>query len=535
MSQSPTPWWQGAVIYQVYPRSFCDSSGDGVGDLAGLLDRLDHIASLGVDAVWVSPFFPSPMADFGYDICDYTGVDPIFGTLGDVDGLIRAAHQRGLKLIIDQVYSHSSDRHPWFQQSRLDRHNPKADWYIWADAKSDGTPPNNWQSVFGGPAWSWGTERRQYYLHNFLSQQPDLNLRHTEVQQALLDVAQFWLDRGVDGFRLDAANFFLCDRDLRDNPPGDAANPLRPYFFQKHLHDRSVPDTLAFLERFRAFLDTHPGAMAVAEIFDEDAIARTIEYTGGAKRLHTAYNFAYLNLTAPLSAAALRAPTEEWEAQAPDAWPSWAFSNHDVPRVVSRLGGAQASPAVAKLLMTVLMFLRGTIFVYQGEELGLPQAEIPYDRLQDPEALRNWPHTMGRDGGRTPMPWIADRPYAGFSVADPWLPVPDSHHALAVDRQEDQSDSMLHLTRQLIGLRRDHPALRSGTIAFADLPEPVLGVIRTAGDGTRAVALLNLGQAPCTVPADTIEGLRVVDLGLRGHVRPDGIDLPGFGGLIAVT
>ncbi|RMF42813.1 MAG: alpha-glucosidase, partial [Deltaproteobacteria bacterium] len=281
-------WWKGAVIYQIYPRSFFDSNNDGVGDLPGIVDKLDYVARLGVDGIWLSPFFTSPMRDFGYDVADYRSVDPVFGTLADFDTLLARAHELGLKVIIDQVYSHTSDRHPWFQQSRASRQGDKADWYVWADAKADGTPPNNWLSMFGGSAWSWDTQRRQYYLHNFLAEQPDLNFHNPAVQDAILDVARFWLDRGVDGFRLDVANYYFHDSALRDNPPTGTRNHARPYHFQQQIHNRSRPETLDFVARLRAVLDRYDGRMTVAEIASASPIARSIEYTQGRGRLHTA-------------------------------------------------------------------------------------------------------------------------------------------------------------------------------------------------------------------------------------------------------
>jgi hypothetical protein len=285
-------WWRGAVLYQIYPRSFADSDGDGVGDLRGITARLEYVASLGVDGIWISPFFRSPMKDYGYDVSDYCDVDPVFGTLADFDDLLSRAHQLGLKVLIDQVYSHTSDEHPWFEESRSSRENPKADWYVWADAKPDGSPPNNWQAVFGGPAWQWDLNRRQYYLHNFLTEQPDLNFHCPALQDAILETARFWLDRGVDGFRLDVANFYAHDPQLRDNPARESAKPpLRPYMFQRHVYDRSRPETLDFMRRLRAVADSYPDRMLLGEIECEDPLGRQLEYVRGTDALHTAYSF----------------------------------------------------------------------------------------------------------------------------------------------------------------------------------------------------------------------------------------------------
>ncbi|MEM6650758.1 MAG: alpha-amylase family glycosyl hydrolase, partial [Pseudomonadota bacterium] len=333
------PWWKGAVIYQIYPRSFCDTTQNGVGDLPGILSKLDYIKRLGVDGVWLSPIFPSPMKDYGYDISDYEGVDPLFGSFQDLCDVITIAHDKGLKVILDQVYSHTSDQHLWFKESRSSKDNAKADWYIWADPKADGGPPNNWLSVFGGPAWGWDTQREQYYLHNFLREQPDLNFRKSEVRDEVMRVARNWLDMGVDGFRLDVTNFYYCDVNLRDNPPKPAPlNKSRPYTYQQHLYDRSQPETLDFIKAFRELLDEYDNRMAVAEIFCDHYTDRSIEYTS-PDHLHTAYNFLFLE-NAPLTPDLIRQAYDGWPAE--DAWPSWSFSNHDVVRARTRWGGENA-------------------------------------------------------------------------------------------------------------------------------------------------------------------------------------------------
>ena len=328
------PWWKGAAIYQIYPRSFADSSGDGIGDLPGILEKLDYVASLGVDAIWLSPFFPSPMRDFGYDVADYCGVDPIFGTLGDFDAIVERAHALKLKVIIDQVYSHTSDQHPWFRESRSNRTNPKADWYVWADAKADGSPPTNWQSVFGGPAWTWDARRGQYYFHNFLAEQPGLNVHNPDVQQALLDVAAFWLDRGVDGFRLDAINFAMHDPELRDNPPASPGSKRsRPFDFQEHRYNQSHPDIAKFLERIRELTDRYGGRFTVAEVGGDDPLAEMHAFTADDARLNSAYGFNFLYAD-KLTPALVASVAEDWPEEA--GWPSWAFENHDAPRAISR-------------------------------------------------------------------------------------------------------------------------------------------------------------------------------------------------------
>ena len=526
-------WWRGAVIYQIYPRSFMDTNADGIGDLPGIADKLDHIASLGVDGIWISPFYPSPMKDFGYDVADYCDVDPMFGTLSDFDRVLAEAHRRGLKVIIDQVYSHSSDWHPWFVESRSSRDNPKADWYVWADPKEDGTPPNNWLAVFGGPSWDWDTRRRQYYLHNFLKEQPDLNLHNLEVQQAVLDAAAFWLDRGVDGFRLDVANFFMHDPQLRDNPPFAHPNPIKPYWLQRQVYNRTRPENLVFVARLRALLDCYPNRMAVAEIASDDPVGTMVAYTDGPDRYHTAYSFVFLRQS--LGADHIRRSVEEMLAASATAWPSWAFSNHDVERVASRWSGeAGPSPALAKVLMAMLVSLRGTLFIYQGEELGLPQAEVPFDRLQDPEGKNFWPAHKGRDGARTPMPWRSEAPHAGFSDGEPWLPVDPAHGPLAVDRQESDPASMLNFTRKLLAWRKRHPALIDGDIRFLDMPEPVLAFERSRS-GERVLCVFNPSTEPARVRL-SVEGspTRLDGPGLAGDIEGDHVRLPGYGAVFAV-
>ena len=534
MSGNNSPWWHGAAIYQIYPRSFSDSSGDGVGDLAGITAHLDHVASLGVDGIWLSPFFKSPMCDFGYDIADYRAVDPVFGTLADFDALLARAHGFGLKVIIDQVYSHTSDAHDWFRSSRAGRTGPHADWYVWADAKPDGSPPSNWQSVFGGPAWTWDARRGQYYLHNFLSSQPDLNVHNPAVQDALLDVARFWLDRGVDGFRLDAINFAMHDTALIDNPPMPAGvgRRTRPFDFQQHLHNQSHPGIVGFLERLRAVIDGYGGdRFTVAEVGGDHAEAEMKAFTHGEHRLNSAYGFDFL-YAERLTAGLVRETIAAWPGAPDEGWPSWAFSNHDAPRAVSRWAAPGAADRMARLTLLLLVALRGNIFLWQGEELGLPQAEVPFERLRDPEAIANWPQTLGRDGARTPMPWNGDTANGavaggGFSVGEPWLPVPQAHLDRAVAGQEDDPESTLNLTRRLLALRRTWPVLRTGSFTAPPVPEPLLEIIRSEG-AARLRCLFNLGDAPLDVTLGS--GWRIV-AAVNG-ASADG-PLPPYGGLIA--
>jgi len=523
-------WWRGAVIYQVYPRSFADTNGDGVGDLNGVTEHLEHIASLGVDAVWLSPFFTSPMKDFGYDVADYCGVDPIFGTLEDFDRLIEKAHALGLKIITDLVFAHTSDQHAWFRDSRQSRTGPKSDWYVWADAKADGSPPSNWQSVFGGPAWTWDARRGQYYMHNFLPEQPQLNLHNGAVQDALLDAARFWLDRGVDGFRFDAINFSMHDPLLRDNPPlPPGGKRTRPFDFQDKVHNQSQPQIADFLARIRALTDSYGGRFSVAEVGGDHAEREMQAFTAGDDHLNSAYGFLYLYAPA-LRAALVREGAEAWHGRDGQGWPSWTFSNHDAPRALSRWAEDRDPTALARMAMLLLMSLRGNVFIYYGEELGLPQAEVPFDRLVDPEAIANWPQTLGRDGARTPMPWTAAAPHAGFSTAEPWLPVDPRHIAMSVDRQEADPSSMLHLTRELVAIRKSHPALQRGEMRLRPMPDPLLCFDRVLGD-EHLLCVFNLGHEPAAWVAPA--GFHLIKA-VNGGPTPDGA-LPPLAGLLMAS
>lgn len=501
-------WWRGAVIYQVYPRSFQDSTGDGVGDLNGITARLPHIASLGVDAIWISPFFTSPMADMGYDVSDYRDVDPMFGTLGDFDRLIAAAHGLGLKIVIDQVLSHSSDQHAWFVESRTSRTNARADWYVWAEPKPDGTPPNNWLSVFGGPAWEWDGVRMQYYMHSFLTSQPDINLHNPAVQDEMLDTIRFWLDRGVDGFRLDACNHYFHDEKLRDNPPaaahGDKGSVQRtnPYGFQDHVYDKSRPENLLFLARLRALLNDYPGAIALGEVGDEDRSPTTVQaYTSGDSLLHSSYTFDLFGTA--FDPALFRKVFTAFGEAAERGAVCWSISNHDVMRYVSRWATPGDNPAaIARLAINLLVSLKGPVCLYQGEELGLPEADIAYEDLRDPYGIRFWPAFKGRDGCRTPMPWESEAAYAGFSTARPWLPVPDAHRALALDRQDGDPASVLALYRKAIAERRSHPALTTGSLTFLTPDDKdILAFVREGG-GETILCLFNFARERRTWAGD---------------------------------
>ncbi|SOB98095.1 alpha-glucosidase [Rhodobacter sp. JA431] len=496
-------WWRGAVIYQIYPRSFQDSAGNGIGDLKGITARLDHVARLGADSIWLSPIFTSPMADMGYDVADYRDIDPVFGTLADFDALVARAHELGLKVIIDQVLSHSSDRHPWFADSK--KGGAKKDWYVWADPKPDGSPPNNWQSVFGGSSWEWAPERGQYYLHNFLISQPDLNLRNPEVQDEMLDVLRFWLERGVDGFRLDTVNYYMHDDQLRDNPAMepdvDRWPPVSTYDMQDHEFDKNRPENLDFLARMRSLLDEFDDRCLVGEVGEVPHRALEImsAYTAGDAHLHMAYSFDMLG--PKFSPDHFKNMIMGFFNAAPDGWPSWSFSNHDVQRHVTRWAKFGAPEAVAKLAISMLASFEGTIGIYQGEELGQSETDLLYEELTDPPGLRFWPENKGRDGCRTPMVWDGSE-NAGFSSGKPWLPVKPPQAARNVAAQENDPTSVLSHYHDMLAFRRASEALRAGRSTFLDLPEPVLGFTRDAA-GETLTCLFNLGSEPVDLPGIT--------------------------------
>ncbi|WP_425455480.1 alpha-amylase family glycosyl hydrolase [Arenicella xantha] len=493
-------WWRGAVIYQVYPRSFCDTSGDGIGDIRGIINKLDYIVELGVDAVWVSPFFKSPMKDFGYDISDYRDVDPIFGSLSDFDELIDQAKQRNLKVMIDQVLSHTSDQHDWFVESSESRSNAKADWYVWADPKADGSAPNNWISIFGGSAWEWHAGRGQYYLHNFLKSQPDLNFHCAELRQQILQELEFWLKRGVDGFRLDAINFCYHDQSLRDNPfkpreqrTGRGFSPDNPYAAQYHHFDNTQIENLSFLESVRDLLNQYPGTVALGEINSEDSLKTLSEYTEGGKRLHMGYNFELL--ADEFSVDHIKTTVNSLEAVIGEGWPCWAVSNHDVTRVVTRWGNGKLNQEFAKMTLALAASLRGTLCVYQGEELGFTEAPIQRDQLKDPFGIEFWPEFKGRDGCRTPIAWDESEPNAGFSQGSAWLPVAPDHAQNNVSVQIDDPGSVLNFYKSFLSWRSEQTTLIKGDICFIDAPDNLL-VIKRSHDQQTTIACFNLSDQP---------------------------------------
>ncbi|MBG9993992.1 alpha-glucosidase [Pseudoalteromonas sp. NZS127_1] len=502
-------WYKGAVIYQVYPRSFQDSNNDGIGDLKGIINRIDYIKSLGVDAIWISPFFKSPMKDFGYDISDYRDIDPLFGDLNDFDELISQAHDRNIKIIIDQVLSHTSDQHQWFTDSRENQNNDKADWYVWAEAKDDGTAPNNWLSIFGGGAWQWEPRRGQYYLHNFLTEQPDLNFHNPDVRQAVLDNVEFWLKKGVDGFRLDAINFCYHDAQLRDNPAkpkdkrqGRGFSEDNPYAFQYHYYNNTQPENIEFMQDIRTLLNKYPGTVSLGEISSEDSLATMAQYTQGGDKLHMGYSFELL--TNDYSSEYIRTTVQTLEQRMTEGWPCWAFSNHDVERVASRWSeNGEINPQQCKMLTALLASLRGSVCMYQGEELGLGEASVAFEDLQDPYGITFWPNFKGRDGCRTPMPWEqADSPHAGFSDVKPWLPVDDAHKQQSVAVQTNDSNSILNAYREFMAWRKSQTVLLEGDIEFIETPEPVLAFYRTLGP-QKMLCIFNLNSQQTSIDMPT--------------------------------
>jgi alpha-glucosidase len=490
------PWWKTDAIYQIYPRSFQDTDGDGVGDLKGVEQRLEYLGALGVNAIWLSPIFPSPMADFGYDVADYVGVDPRFGTLADLDALLAATHARGMKLILDFVPNHSSDQHPWFKESRSSRDNPKRDWYIWRDPAPGGGPPNNWISDFGGPAWEWHAATGQYYMHAFLKEQPDLNWRNPDVRAAMMDVLRFWLDRGVDGFRIDVLWHMAKAEGLPDNPPNpDYHAGMGEMFSVLQLNSTDQPEVHEIAAEMRRLADSYPGArLLIGEIYLP--VEKLMRYYGDPKMPEVQLPFNFELIDAPWNARALAKLISDYEGALPRfGWPNWVLGNHDRPRIAARVGEAQARVA-AMLLLT----LRGTPTLYYGDELGIGKVDIPPGRVTDPRELREPGLGLGRDPVRTPMPWN-ENPNAGFSTAEPWLPLNPDWYERNVGAQTNDPRSMLVLHQNLLALRRAHPVISLGDFALLDAENDILAYERRLDDRRMLIALnLGAGIGSYTLP-----------------------------------
>ena len=523
-------WWQRGIIYQIYPRSFRDSNGDGVGDLAGITQQLDYLTSLGVDAVWISPIYPSPMKDFGYDVADYCDIDPLFGSLADFDKLLAEAHARGLKVILDFVPNHTSDLHPWFVESRASRTSARRDWFIWRDPAPGGGPPNNWLSNFGGSAWAYDERTGQYYCHSFLEAQPDLNWRNPAVVDAMLDVLRFWLDRGVDGFRVDVIWLLIKDAEFRDNPanptwtPDD--NPMHE-FLPVYTADR--PEVHGIIAGMRRLFDRYEQRVLIGEIYLP--IEKLVDYYGrehpGA---HLPFNFHLI--LAPWDARHIQQLIEQYEQALPEAgWPNWVLGNHDNHRIASRVGAAQA-----RIAAVLLLTLRGTPTLYYGDEIGMRDVDIPGDQVLDPFEKNVPGKGLGRDPARTPMQWDAG-PGAGFSAARPWLPLAADHRAVNVEAQRDDPGSMLALYRKLIALRRGSPALEVGRFEALAAAQDVLAYRRHAREGESSfLVVLNFSDRECTwsVPAAFAGGTVAVSTHCAGEgARVTGdISLRGDEGLV---
>ncbi len=528
LAQDRPEWWHSTTIYQIYPRSFQDSNRDGVGDLRGILRRLDYLAELGIGAIWLSPIFRSPMADFGYDISDYTDIDPLFGTLADFDELLHAAHRRGLKLLLDLVPNHTSDRHPWFLESRSSRDNPKRDWYLWRDPGPNGGPPNNWLSEFGGSAWTFDRPSGQYYGHAFLARQPDLNWRNPQVREAVHDVMRFWLTRGVDGFRVDAVGHLLKDEQFRDNPPNpDFREHDPPSKRLLRLHSADLPEVHGIIAGLRSVVDEFPNRLLIGEVYLP--FDRLSAYYGRAlSGAHFPFNFALLSTA--WNARAIARLVDEYEAALPrGGWPNWVLGNHDKPRIASRVGIDQARIA-AMLLLT----LRGTPTLYYGDEIGMKQVAIPAERVQDPFEKNVPGQGLGRDGARTPMQWDA-APGAGFSEVEPWLPLADDFHSVNVANQRDDATSIYHLYRRLIATRNARLSLQIGAYQPVVAGGELLLFVR-AHSRERTLVALNLGDAAVAVEFRTgrLAGSVLVSaLGDRaGEAVDRSIDLRGNEGLL---
>lgn len=513
-AKAGAPWWRGAVVYQVYVRSFSDGNGDGQGDFAGLLSKLDYIATLGVDAIWLSPIHPSPNRDWGYDVADYENVHHDYGTLADFRTLVDAAHARGLKIILDEVLCHTSDEHAWFGESMREPKGAKSDWYVWADPRLDGTAPNNWLSAFGGPAWAYQPARRQYYHHKFLRQQPKLNWHNGAAKRAALDVLDLWLTRGADGFRLDVANAYLHDATLRDNPPVPMAERTRYDWshapnLQKHLHDSNLVENRVSLDEIRREVEKHADRFVFGEFSEE--FERSGAFLPPDKGLHAGYTFAFLIETKRESGFVRR--YFDMLAKHPLHWPCMSFSNHDVTRTVTRFGGGpDGNPALAKLMLALLFSLKGTVLLYQGEELGLPEADLRRDQLKDPVGDLYYPVAKGRDGCRTPMPWDANAPQLGFTTGNPWLPLSPTHKPLAVSRQQGDAHSTLNYARAFLAARKKSAALRLGEIEFLDTKEPVLAFTRTLG-GEKIVCVFNMADRAVEDRAGLVTGATPLPIG----------------------
>ena len=542
LSNIPADWWKSAVFYQIYPRSFYDADNNGIGDLKGITQKLDYLNDgrgngLGIDAIWISPFFKSPMKDFGYDVSDFCDIDPIFGTMANFDEMISAAHQRGIKVLVDLVLNHSSDLHPWFQESKKNRTNPKADWFVWEDKTADGGPPNNWLGVFGGSAWEYEPERDQYYLHNFLKEQPDLNWYHPEVQEAIRDIIRFWLKKGVDGFRLDTANFYAYDRSLRDNPkfPDDHQSMEGRVGIDYDMFDacfsKDRPENYDFLKLIRSTInEQNSHATTIGEIGGIQDLDRLIElassYVKGDQYLHMAYTFSLLG--SKIEGTRLSNIIGLTEQHIDDGWPCWSLGNHDCARVRTRYKNQKGIDFFHENLMLLLLCMRGTPIIYYGDELGMPEYAVKKEELQDPFGITYWPSFPGRDGSRTPFPWDKFQPTQGFSRhPKPWLP---ASSPVSLDQQLSDPSSMFALTKEMIQIRKKHPALATGAFDMMKQEGEVIAFHRKDKDQTLLIAC-NFGNSSQQLKADLnqYKSIPIRAFQRNGIMTKDSLEIPPYG------
>lgn len=505
-------WWQKGIIYQIYPRSFMDSNGDGVGDLKGIANKLDYLKWLGVDAIWISPIYPSPMADFGYDISNYTDIHPLFGSIEDFDNLLAQSHKNGIKVILDLVPNHTSDKHPWFLESRSSRDNPKRDWYLWHDAAPEGGPPNNWLSVFGGIAWEWDEKTEQYYYHGFLKEQPDLNWRNPEVQKAMLDVMKFWLDRGIDGFRVDVIYHIIKDRNWRNNPPNPDYLPhMATYEKLHHVYSVDQPEVMDIVHMMRKVMDEYDQKVLIGEIYLP--LQRIMAYYGTENSgAHLPYNFQLI--TMQWNARLISNAIDEYEGSLPEGgWPNWVLGNHDQSRVATRLGTSQA-----KIAALLLLTLRGTPTIYYGDEIGMKDTPIAPEEIKDPQGLNMPDLNLSRDPQRTPMQWNRNK-NAGFSEVKPWLPVSDNYPRINVETQKNDPISILSLYKRLLELRKREPALNIGSYVPVPADGDLLSYLREH-EGKKFLIVLNMGRKPRFFTPKTVKLKGKIVVGT--HIEKEG-------------
>ena len=541
LTQIPADWWRTAVIYQIYPRSFYDSNNDGIGDLPGIIEKLNYLSDgkgggLGVDAIWLSPFFPSPMKDFGYDISNYSDVDPIFGTLHDFQVLVTEAHARQLKVLIDLVFNHSSDQHIWFTESRKDRTNPKADWYVWQDPKADGSVPNNWLSVFGGSGWTFDEIRQQYYYHAFLKEQPDLNWYNPELQRVLQKIIQFWVEMGVDGFRLDTANFYTHDLQLRDNPrlpddhiPVEAREGLE-YDSYLSCYSKDRPENFQCLKLIRQTLEAlSPHVTTIGEIGGiqnlDELIALSCSYVKGQEHLHMVYHFGLLG---KIEISKMIRILEQTQLQLDDGWMSWSLGNHDCIRITTRSEGKTRKPGFHQTLLLLLLCLRGTPILYYGDEIEMPEYAVQQNEVQDPVGIRYWPQYKGRDGCRTPFAWDLEQANQGFNVGKtPWLP---AKSPVGLMQEQINPQSTYTLTCEMLRLRRSLPALQKGSFAFVVHDERCFMFERLTAEQTLRIAC-NFSDQDCQIEltSESWSPILIKAFPKNGQVAKQELTLPPWG------